>query len=138
MKRTRNKEQTTLKILDSAEELFAEKGFSGTSMTMLSRRSGISTGLILHHYGTKDNLYKAVRERLARQYGEELLKNFSSGGDDANLLQATLETAIRFFMQNDHYKRIALWAYLEGREDLVETEARITSRGSSIINFWNN
>ena len=50
-------------ILDAAVELFAEKGYRGSTLAMLADRVGMSHVGILRHFGTKENLLRAVLAR---------------------------------------------------------------------------
>ncbi|WP_034642335.1 TetR/AcrR family transcriptional regulator [Desulfovibrio inopinatus] len=45
------------KILRTAQELFGEYGYSGTTFKKIAERAGITLGLISHHFGSKENLY---------------------------------------------------------------------------------
>jgi TetR/AcrR family acrAB operon transcriptional repressor len=56
-------EESRRRILDAAEALFAEKGFSRTSFVDIAERSGISRGSIPWHFDNKDGLLIAVVER---------------------------------------------------------------------------
>jgi TetR/AcrR family acrAB operon transcriptional repressor len=61
-------EESRRRILDAAEELFAERGFERTSFVDIAERSGISRGSIPWHFANKDGLLLAVVERaLARR-----------------------------------------------------------------------
>lgn len=55
-------------VLDAALELFARRGFAQTSLRDISRESGVSHPLILHHFGTKEALYQAVKRRVVEGY----------------------------------------------------------------------
>ncbi|MCA2176248.1 TetR/AcrR family transcriptional regulator [Nonomuraea glycinis] len=56
-------DESRRRILDAAEELFAERGFDRTSFVDISERSGISRGSIPWHFKNKDGLVMAVVER---------------------------------------------------------------------------
>ncbi|QBF30639.1 TetR/AcrR family transcriptional regulator [Thalassococcus sp. S3] len=51
------------RILDAAEEAFAEDGFSGASMKAIAVRAGVAQGLLHYHFDGKEGLYAAVIER---------------------------------------------------------------------------
>ena len=51
------------RILDAALELFAERGFILTSLPMIAERVGITHAGILHHFGSKDGVLRALLER---------------------------------------------------------------------------
>jgi len=50
-------------ILDAALELFAEHGFALTSLPMISEKVGITHAGILHHFGSKEGVLRALLER---------------------------------------------------------------------------
>ncbi|MFH2129590.1 MAG: TetR/AcrR family transcriptional regulator [bacterium] len=135
-KRIRDGAGTQARILDAAERLFSERGFSGTSIGRISKASGISDGLILHHFKTKDNLYTAVRERVASRYNLVLAEKGGSAPGEGGLggiMHRFFQTAFGFFSQNRTYHRISLWSYLEGKTDVVENEATITAKMVDLV-----
>ncbi|WP_275559356.1 TetR/AcrR family transcriptional regulator [Streptomyces sp. 5-6(2022)] len=61
-------EESRRRILDAAEELFAEQGFGRTSFVDVAERSGISRGSIPWHFKNKDGLLMAVLGRAVDRY----------------------------------------------------------------------
>lgn len=53
---------TRAAILDAALAEFAEKGFDGASTHRISQRAGMNQPLIVYHFGSKEELWKAVAE----------------------------------------------------------------------------
>jgi AcrR family transcriptional regulator len=49
-------------ILKASLNLFAEKGFHGTSMRDIARAAGIAEGLIYHYFASKRDLFRAIIE----------------------------------------------------------------------------
>ena len=134
--RIRDGAGTQAKILAAAERLFSEHGFSGTSIGKISKASGISDGLILHHYKTKDNLYRAVRERVASRYHLVLEKKGGLGPSEdgiGDMILQLFQTAFNYFKKNRAFHRISLWSYLEGKNDAVEKEAMITGKVADLV-----
>ena len=60
---TRKGDRTALQILDAAEDLFAECGFSGTTLRGVATRVGIQIPSLYNHFESKEGLYAAVLER---------------------------------------------------------------------------
>lgn len=52
-----NKKQ---KILDASLSLFAEKGYSATSINMIAKKAGISKGLIYNYFESKEELITTI------------------------------------------------------------------------------
>ena len=60
------------RLLEATVELLVERGFSGTSTTLVSERAGVSRGAQLHHFPTKNDLVVAAVEHLAELRRTEL------------------------------------------------------------------
>ena len=54
---------TVDKILDAAELLFAEKGFSETSLRMITSKANVNLAAVNYHFGSKNALIQAVFSR---------------------------------------------------------------------------
>jgi AcrR family transcriptional regulator len=57
MKRTQDKKDH---ILASAEELFAEKGYEGTSIRDLASKAVINVAMVSYYFGSKEKLFEAL------------------------------------------------------------------------------
>jgi AcrR family transcriptional regulator len=47
-------------IMDSALELFCEKGYHGTSVSMIANKAGVSTGLMYNYFTSKEELLEGI------------------------------------------------------------------------------
>ena len=67
--RTRDARRSREAILDAAERLFAQRGFEGASLGDIGAEAGLSRGTPGYFFGAKEDLYRAVLERVfaARQ-----------------------------------------------------------------------
>ncbi|MGW5645992.1 TetR/AcrR family transcriptional regulator [Saccharopolyspora sp. NPDC003752] len=63
--RVRRGDQRREQLLDTAEELFGEIGYAGTSLRELAKRAGITHAGLLRHYASKGDLLFAVLQRMA-------------------------------------------------------------------------
>jgi AcrR family transcriptional regulator len=54
---------TKEKILDAAEELFAEHGFAATSMRAITTAADVNLAAVNYHFGSKEGLFIAVLRR---------------------------------------------------------------------------
>lgn len=80
-KNTGNNKHTDDKIMDAAISLFAQNGFSGTSVKELAEAAGVNIALISYYFGGKENLYMKIL-KMQFQLSSELVatvnnKNFS-------------------------------------------------------------
>lgn len=127
MRKHRDGEDTRERVLAAATELFAEGGFAGTSLAAISKKCGISDGLILHHFQTKEGLYRQVLEEISGRYAQALVQARNSAGSPAEGMQQTLAAAFNFWKHDRTYQRISQWAALEGRGELSQQEAGLTA-----------
>lgn len=63
-RRRRKPEEVKARILDAALDSFAEHGFEGTSVRNVAGSAHVSLSLLLYHFQSKDNLWRAVVEHL--------------------------------------------------------------------------
>jgi len=54
---------TKERILGAAEELFAQQGFSGTSLRQVTSRADVNLAAVNYHFGSKENLVNEVFRR---------------------------------------------------------------------------
>ncbi|MGH0034686.1 MAG: TetR/AcrR family transcriptional regulator [Myxococcota bacterium] len=56
-------ERTQARILDAAEDLFAERGFAGTTLRDVARAVDLRIPSLYNHFPSKEALYEAVLDR---------------------------------------------------------------------------
>jgi TetR/AcrR family transcriptional regulator, repressor for neighboring sulfatase len=59
------RDEVTAAILDSAAEMFAERGPAAASIRDIAARAHVNHGLVFRHFGTKEQLVAAVLDHLA-------------------------------------------------------------------------
>lgn len=65
--------ETKNRLLDAAERLIAEHGYSGTSLRAVTAEAGANTAAIHYHFGSKVALLEAIFERRVRDVNDERL-----------------------------------------------------------------
>ncbi len=64
---TENDKLTEEKIFEAATEVFVEKGMDGARMQDIANHAGINKALLHYYYRTKEKLFSAVFEMIARK-----------------------------------------------------------------------
>jgi AcrR family transcriptional regulator len=82
---------TIERILDAAEELFAEKGVADTSVRNITDKAGVNVAAVNYHFDTRENLIRRVVERRAAIL-EEARRNALDRVEDAAQRQNRLPT----------------------------------------------
>jgi AcrR family transcriptional regulator len=127
MRKTRDGEDTKQRVLLAAQDLFSRKGFSGTSLADISKKSGISDGLILHHFHNKQYLYRQVIDGLSNRYSHTLFEADIAAKTPLESMQRILSASFNFWKDDTCYERISLWAFLEGESGFCESESKFTA-----------
>ncbi|MCC6158134.1 MAG: TetR/AcrR family transcriptional regulator [Deltaproteobacteria bacterium] len=123
MARNHDPEATRTAILEAAERLFAERGFSATSMSDIADASGVTKSLIHHHFQSKRKLWQDVKyRRFARDYAGvqmNLLTN-PPGGDTIGMMRASIGEYFGFLRHNPRFVRLISWIIMEGHAELEQ------------------
>jgi AcrR family transcriptional regulator len=104
---------TADRILDAAEDLFAAKGYSATSLGDVADRVGIRSPSLYNHFKNKEALYEAVLERLLAVFSAPLAE--LDGGPVTNeRVFYWLEAIVRQHHANPNLARLLQHAALSG------------------------
>ncbi len=95
------------RLMEATVELLVERGFGGTSTTLVSERAGVSRGAQLHHFPTKNDLVLAAVEHLTVVRGAELAAAAARLPTGPRRTRAVLE------MLGDHFTSPVFSAALE-------------------------
>ena len=63
---------TRQRLVEAATELFARRGFEGTSIESVLETTGVSRGSLYHHFAGKDALFEAVLLAVEGRIGAEI------------------------------------------------------------------
>jgi TetR/AcrR family transcriptional regulator len=116
-------------ILDAALALFADKGFHGTTMREIAVKAGISQGLLHHHFGSKDGLWKAVGDRTSEQF-LAYVAEITDPGRPPGIPQA-ITTYIGYWKRHPAAFRINLWRLLEGQTKERQARSKMLTERSA-------
>jgi AcrR family transcriptional regulator len=76
--RERRLEHTRSLLLDAAEDVFAEKGFTPATLDDIAYGAGYTKGAIYKHFATKEDLFLAVSDRYWRRYFDNFAEVMSA------------------------------------------------------------
>lgn len=75
---------TKRRIVDTAERLFAERGFSATSVRGITADAGVNLAALHYHFGSKENLIEEVFVRRLRPLNEERIQMLEKAEEEAD------------------------------------------------------
>lgn len=90
---------TRERILDAAEQLFAEYGFEGASNRDIAALSGDTLGTLAHHFKTKDDLHVAVLRRRYKEIVDERATRLLAKDNGALSLEELISCLVSPFLR---------------------------------------
>ena len=87
-------------ILDAARKVFAEKGFSGTTMEEIAERAGIAKGTLYLYFKSKRDIYMAALMQGLRTLNEDIRHKVEAAEGIREKLRAFIETRVQYFEQH--------------------------------------
>lgn len=109
---------TQARLLEATIECLVERGWSGTSTTLVAERAGVSRGAQLHHYPTKAALVTAAVEHLAERRAEELRTEAVALPTGRRRLEGVVDTLAAAFTGPLFVAALELWVAARTDPDL--------------------
>ena len=83
-------------VLETTLELISEKELQATSMSLISKVSGISTGSIYHYFDSKEAIINELFKGIVKSQSDEVLEDFDSSKGIEVRFQVVWENFIKF------------------------------------------
>lgn len=107
-------------LIDVAIELFAQKGFGGTTTKEIAAAAGVTEAIIFRHFATKQDLYQAILDtKCACDSTADWMSELQAlmdVNDDEGLFRFLLKKVLEFDREEPQFCRLLLHASLEGNE----------------------
>ena len=108
-------------ILQTAVNLFSQRGFKGTTTKEIAKAAGVSEAIIFRHFATKDELYGAILHSKSCQdglhrfpwEGSEVLKTAISERDDFAVFYNIALQAMNNHQNDEGFMRLLFYSALE-------------------------
>ncbi|SBT52634.1 TetR/AcrR family transcriptional regulator [Micromonospora narathiwatensis] len=120
---------TRTRLLEATVECLVERGWSGTTTTLVATRAGVSRGAQLHHYPTKAALVTAAVAHLTERRARELRTEAEALPAGPRRLDRVVDLLAAAFTGPLFVAALELWVAArtdrELRDALVPLEARV-------------
>jgi len=118
-------------ILAAAMELFAKKGFRGTTTRDLASQADVNEAIIFRHFNNKQELYSAILEHKAGENRDAKIEEFerlAKEADDEAFFRAVGRGFLEQHETDTTFMRLLLFSALEGHELSDMFIASLTAR----------
>lgn len=108
-------------ILQTAVNLFSQRGFKGTTTKEIAKAAGVSEAIIFRHFATKDELYGAILDSKACQdglhrfpwEGNAVLQEAITNRDDQAVFYNIALQAMENHQKDVNFMRLLFYSALE-------------------------
>jgi AcrR family transcriptional regulator len=107
------------RLLEATVELLVEKGYAGTSTTLVSERAGVSRGAQLHHFPTKQDLVVAAVQHVTEVRGAALAAAAENLPTGPKRTRAVLQVLGDHFTSPVFTAALELWVAARTDPDLL-------------------
>jgi AcrR family transcriptional regulator len=83
-------------LVELAEQLFAERGYGGTSMEELASRAGVTKPMVYELFGSKDGVFRACVDRAVEQMARSVAAAVRAEADPESRVRAGGLAFLRF------------------------------------------
>ncbi|MFE7243646.1 TetR/AcrR family transcriptional regulator [Streptomyces sp. NPDC057582] len=138
--RNQRSEESRRRILEATLELAAEKGYEGTTIAQVSKRSGLPSGSVYWHFENKDKLFAALLEHSVEAWEERQDWLFRPSELPQDRVRGVVARRAQEATEDASFWRLGLLLTLERR--LSGTAAREmflkirSTRLATMIDWW--
>ena len=90
-------------IMAAAIDTIAELGYGQASLARIAEAAGTSKGVIIYHFGGKDELIKELLQELIARAGEYMRPRIEAEQTGAGMLRAFIESNLAFMAENRNH-----------------------------------
>ena len=113
---------TRQRLLDIAEQLFAERGFYGVSIATIASEVGFTKQGLLHYFSSKEKLYGAIVQRISDDFQDHQREALQASEDPAERLEKFYAALAEPTETNVQRTRLLMRELLDNNERAAKAE----------------
>jgi AcrR family transcriptional regulator len=107
-RKERERRRRQREFLETAEEIFAQKGYHSATIQEISEKSEFAVGSIYHMFRNKDEIYTALLQMRLEEYLALLEDRINNSRSPLEKVQALIEAKFRYFSEHKPFLRLFL------------------------------
>lgn len=130
MPRARPKNENTREsILAVSVRLFAEQGYDGVAMRQIANEVEVTLPTIYHHFGSKEELFKAVETEIYGGHAASLIQELHADADPEERLRRFMTNLMDSFEQDPTYFKLVQRNLIDARQENHEFLVDLSLQG---------
>lgn len=129
--RRANGTETRRKLLATALELFADRGYEATSLRSIASQTGVDLATLKYHYGDKPSLFAEVYRQGHEEFIRQIQPLFSGMGEVTTREQLREQIKVlvlgvhRYLDDHMAFARLVLYRVMEDGSDISDVEEEL-------------
>jgi AcrR family transcriptional regulator len=111
---------TRARLLAAAVECLAERGWAGSTVSVVAERAGVSRGAAQHHFPTREDLFTAALEHVTEVRIEEMRAHVSDLPEGVERTSAVVAMIVEMYTGQVFRAALHLWVAAQSEPQLRE------------------
>ena len=107
-------------LLDAAQEILAEKGLPRVTVREVAERAGVKPALVNYYFGSKDDLLRAVADRISAKLLASIGAVVSQAGGAEERLANMVRAAVSVIGADHYAPRLIAEQVLFGEDEVID------------------
>ncbi len=107
-------------LLDAAQQILAEKGLPRVTVREVAERAGVKPALVNYYFGSKDDLLRAVADRISAELLDRIRAVVSQAGSAEEQLANMVRAAVAVIGADRYAPRLIAEQVLFGEDEVID------------------
>ncbi len=107
-------------LLDAAQQILAEKGLPRVTVREVAERAGVKPALVNYYFGSKDDLLRAVADRISAKLLDRIRAVVSQAGSAEERLANMVRAAVAVIGADRYAPRLIAEQVLFGEDEVID------------------
>lgn len=120
---------TRRRLLEAAVECLADQGWTGTTVSVVAERAGVSRGAAQHHFPTREDLVTAAVDHVTEARVSEIRAQVAQLPEGPGRTESVVDILVRLYTGRVFRAALQLWVAASSdealRDQVVPVEARV-------------
>jgi TetR/AcrR family transcriptional regulator len=121
------------RILESAVQLFAKKGYSSTGVRELAEKAGVNLAMVNYFFGSKKELLKVILDTFFSGYLKIMERELATDRTVEQKIGCFIEQAVAYISENKEYMIVTLTELPHDDPEIIDYKASWARRAIKVI-----
>jgi AcrR family transcriptional regulator len=121
-RRERERDARRRLILDTAQKVFAERGFFNATVEEIAARAELAVGTLYRYFKSKEEMYVSLLFEAMEMFHQQIQSARESGAPPDAQLRAVWNYFLQFYREQPEYYRAFIFLHNDGLREMISPE----------------